>query len=265
MVWGTGAEPEQPVGGPDYGISAVERAFDVVAALMHGGPSSLAAIATQAGGNRVTAFRILHTLQARGLATQDRPRGPWRLGATWLTIAQAARKQRAVELAAAPAMIALATSTREGVYLAVRDGQEAETLAVHPGDKQVRLYAKRGDRAPLHAGPGRLLLAYAPVPIQRAVLSVKLSRLGPGTRTDPHAIAEDLQRVSARGWLITHDEIEEGAVTVSMPIRSSAGDVLAVLSIISPALRMRAPRPNALLSPLMEAAGAVGAAIGLLP
>jgi IclR family acetate operon transcriptional repressor len=264
MAGRTAAGPDSPGHGPDYGIAAIARMFDVVAAIMHAGPSTLAEIAEQAGCNRATAFRVLHTLQARGLVTQDRPRGPWRLGATWLSVAQAARRQRALELAAAPAMSALAAASHEGVYLAVRDGQEAETLAVHPGDKQIRLYAKRGDRAPLHAGPGRLLLAYAPPSIQRAALATRLARLGPATRTDAASIAADLQRVGARGWLITHDEIEEGVVTVSMPVRDSAGEVLAVLSIISPTLRMKAPRPHTLLTGLMQAAGAVGSAIGVL-
>ncbi len=257
----TAAAPDSP----DYGIAAVGRALDVVAAIVHGGPSTLAAIADQAGCNRPTAFRILHTLQTRGLVMQDHPRGPWRLGATWLSMGRAAGRQSALELAAAPAMAALAASSREGVYFAMRDGQEAETLIVHPGEKQVRIYAKRGDRAPLHAGPGRLLLAYAPPSIQSAVLSHRLAKLGPGTRTDAASIASDLQRLAARGWLITHDEIAEGAVTVSMPVRDSGGEVLGVLSIISPSLRMPGPRPHALLTGLMEAAGAVGAAIGVLP
>ena len=262
MVGGT-AEPDSPGSGRDYGIAAVGRTFDVVAAIIHSGPSTLADIADQAGCNRVTAFRILHTLAARGLVTQDAPRGRWRLGPTWLSVARAARRQRAIERAAAPPMIALATACREGIYLAARDGQEAETIAVHAGGKQVRVYAKQGDRAPLHAGPGRLLLAYAPPAIQRAALAQKLARLGPGTRTDAQAVAAELPRLAARGWLITQDEIGEAIVTVSVPVRDSGGEVLAVLSSISPGRRMRPPRPHMLLSGLTEAAGGVGADIGI--
>lgn len=251
---------------PDYGIAALDRAFDVIAAIMHGGPSTLAAIADEAACNRATAFRILHTLQSRGLVAQDEPRGPWRLGATWLSVGRAALAQGALEFAAAPAMAALAASCHEGVYLAVRDGQEAETVLVQPGDKQVRIYAARGDRAPLHAGPGRLLLAFAPAAIQRAVLAQpRLARLGPNTRTDAAFFTADLPRLVNRGWLITEDEIAEGVATVSLPVRDSAGAVLAVLSIIGPKLRLPGLRQHSLVTPLMTAAGAVGAAIGVLP
>ena len=251
--------------GPDYGIAALDRAFDVVGAIMHGGPATLAEIADGAGCNRATAFRILHTLQARGLVAQDQPRGPWRLGATWVSIGRAAQRQHAIELTAKPAMERLASASHEGVYLARRDGQEAETLIMLPGDKQVRVFAKRGDRAPLHAGPGRLLLAFAPAAIQRAVLGLRLAKLGPKTRTDGAAILADLPRLASRGWLITEDEIEEGVVTVSVPVRNSGGEVLAVLSIICPRLRIPGLRQHSLLTPLMETAGAVGAAVGRLP
>ena len=250
---------------PDYGINAVDRAFDIVAAIVHGGPSTLAAIADQAGCYRATAFRVLHTLQARGLVMQDYPRGPWRLGTTWLAVSRAAMRQHATELAAAPAMAALAASCRENVYLAMRDGQQATLLAVERGDPQVRLYAMPGDRAPLHAGPGRLLLAYAPALVRRGVLTERLARFGPNTRVDAQAVAADLHLIAERGWLITRDEIEEGAVTVSMAVRDSGGEVLAVLSIMAPHLRMPGPRPNRLLTALMEAAGGVGAVIGVLP
>jgi IclR family acetate operon transcriptional repressor len=251
--------------GPGYGIAALDRAFDVVAAIMHGGPATLAEIADGAGCNRATAFRILHTLQARGLVSQEQPRGPWRLGATWVSIGRAAQRQHAVELAAKPAMANLAAASREGVYLARRDGQEAETLIMLPGEKQVRVFARRGDRAPLHAGPGRLLLAFAPASIQHAALAPRLAKLGPKTRTDGTAIAADLPRLASRGWLVTEDEIEEGAVTISVPVRNTGGEVLAVLSIIGPRLRLPGLRQHSLLTPLTETAGVVAAAIGRLP
>jgi IclR family transcriptional regulator, KDG regulon repressor len=261
MPRGTGTGPDNP----DYGIAAVERTFDVVAAIMRLGPSTLASIAAEADCNRATTFRILHTLQSRGLATQDGPRGLWRLGTAWLTVARTTRQQHAMERAAAPFMTALARACRETMYLSVRDGQESEMIAVHPGDKQIRVYAKPGDRSPLHAGSGRLLLAYAPAPIQSAVLTSRLSRLTPSVRIDAPWIAADLQRIRNRGWLITHDEIEEGAVTISTPVRDNAGNVIAALTIASPSIRMRPPRPHTLLATLLDTAMALGAVIGKLP
>ncbi|MEJ1975388.1 MAG: IclR family transcriptional regulator [Acetobacteraceae bacterium] len=257
------AEPG-PLGKPDYGIAAVDRTLDIVAALVRLGPATLSQLALATGSTRVTAFRILHTLQARGLVLQERPRGPWRLGAGWLEVARGAGSQQALARAAAPDMIRLAAATQETVYLFVRDGQESEVVAVHKGDPNVRVYMTVGHRAPLHAGPGRLLLAYAPAPLQRSVLATRLPRMTPATRTDPAWIAADLPRIRTRGWLITNEEVYEGAVSVSTGVRDRSGAVIAMLSIGSPTTRMRAPRPHTLLTPLIAAAETLGRALGLL-
>lgn len=253
-----------PSAGHDYTINSVDRALDVLAAIMHGGTGPLKAIAHHAGCNEATTLRILHTLQHRGMVKQDQSRGPWRLGAACLGIGRAATQQRVVELAARPAMAMLAKTSREGVYLAVRDGQEAELIAIAPGEKKVRLYGKPGDRTLLYAGPARLLLAHAPVHIQQAALAGKLLRAGPNAPTNPAMIVTDLPRLAGRGWLITEDEIEDGVVTVTVPVRDTGSSVLAILSIISPRLRMPSAQARLLLPQMVEASGALTGAIGIL-
>jgi DNA-binding IclR family transcriptional regulator len=249
---------------PDYGIAAVDRALDLVAALTRLGPATLSQLALETGCTRVTAFRILHTLQARGLVLQDGRRGPWQLGTGWQACARAAGSQRALAKAAAPEMTRLAAAVQETVYLSVRDGQEREVVAIQRGDPNVHVYTTVGQRAPLHAGPGRLLLAYAPAALQRSVLATRLPRLTPATRTDPVGINAELPRIRARGWLITTEEMHVGAVSISTGVRDRSGEVVAVLTIASPLTRMRAPRPHTLLTPLIAAGETLGRALGLL-
>ncbi len=246
---------------PSYGIAAVERTMDVLAALARLGPATLTDLAKEANCTRVSAFRILRTLQARGLASQRAQRGAWQLGAGWLLVARAAHRQGAIPFAAARVMADLAESSGDSVYLAVRDGQECETVAVKPGLANTQTYARAGDRTPLLAGPGKLLLAFAPEPLQRAVKTGRLVRLGSGTRADPAVLEAELGRIRQREWLITTHEIAEGAVSVSSPVRDALGEVIAVLSIASPAMRMRPPRPHALLTPLQTSCVTLGRAL----
>ena len=246
---------------PEYGIAAVTRTAALVAALVRLGPSPLTRLAAEAGCTAPNAFRILHTLSALGLAAQNGKRGPWQLGAGWLAVARAAIQHGAVPLATCPVLADLAANFGETVSLIVRDGEQCEVVAVQPSNPAIRPYAGFGERAPLHAGPGRLLLAYAPPGIVRAVLASRLPRLGPATRTDPAWINADLPRIRARNWLITHDEIADGAVTVSVPVRDKAGNVVAAVNVVSSAARMRPPRPHTMLTPLTEAADALGRAL----
>lgn len=247
---------------PDYSIAAVNRALDLLDALARIGPSPLAAIAEAAGCTRTAAFRLLRTLQARGFAIQDEARGVWRLGARWTALGHAAREQGALAATAQPVLAELGQAVGENVYLMVRQDLQAETVALFQADPALRLYAQVGDRRLLHAGAGRLLLAYAPEPVQTQLLAQRLPRFTPATRTDSAWIAADLPRIRTRGYLIAADEVHPGAVSVSAPIRDASGTVVAVLCITAPSMRMRPPRPRSLLPPLLEAAAKLSVTLG---
>jgi DNA-binding IclR family transcriptional regulator len=246
----------------DYSIAAVGRALDLLEALSRIGPAPLAALADQARCTRTAGFRLLRTLEARGFAIQDEARGMWRLGARWGVLGRAAVEQGALEATAMPFLAALGKTCGENVYLRVRDGLESETIAIYQADPALRLYSEVGKRQPLHAGSSRLLLAHAPEAVQTQVLAQRLPRFTPATRTDAAWIAADLQRIRSRGYLLTTDEVVAGAGTVAAPVRDASGQVVAVLSVSAPTMRMRPPRPRALLPMVLDAAGKLSRALG---
>jgi DNA-binding IclR family transcriptional regulator len=238
----------------DYSIAAVGRALDLLEALSRIGPAPLAALADSARCTRTAGFRLLRTLEARGFAIQDEARGMWRLGARWGVLGRAAVEQGALAATAMPFLAALGKTSGENVYLRIRDGLESETIAIYQADPGLRLYSEVGKRQPLHAGSSRLLLAHAPEAVQTQVLVQRLPRFTPATRTDSAWIAADLQRIRTRGYLLTTDEVVAGAATVAAPVRDASGQVVAVLSVSAPTMRMRPPRPRALLPVVMDAA-----------
>lgn len=246
----------------DYSIAAVDRALDLLEALARIGPASLGGLAESAKCTRTAAFRLLRTLQARGFAIQDEARGVWRLGARWGVLSRAAHDQGALAATAAPFLAELGQSLGENTYLGTRDGLEAETIAVFQAEPALRLYSTAGTKGTLHAGSNRLLLAYAPEAIQTQVLAQRLPRFTPATRTDPAWIAADLQRIRARGYLITADEVHPGAVSVTVPVRDAGGQVIAALCVSAPSMRMRPPRPRSLLPQVLEAAAKLSRALG---
>ena len=253
--------PEGDAGRP-YNIAAVDRALDLLEALARIGPASLAAVAEEAGCTRTAGFRLLRTLQARGFAIQDRARGLWRLGARWAMLSRAADVQGALAATAGPVLAALAESTAENAYFIVRAGLEGEVVALHRADPNLRLYFEPARGFALHAGPGRLLLAYAPETVQAQVLSRKLARFTPATRVEPAWIAADMQRIRGRDWLITSEEMFLGSMSVSAPVRDGSGEVIGAVMVASPALRMRPPRPRALVPQVQQAAIDLSAALG---
>jgi DNA-binding IclR family transcriptional regulator len=256
-------EPAKPTRPPrDYSVAVVARTLDLLEALAVVGPAPLAAVADAARCTRTAGFRLLRTLQSRGFAIQDEARGVWRLGARWAALGQAAENQGALAATALPFMGELAKACGENVYLHVRDGQMGETVAIFQADPGLRVYGEVGKRRPLHAGPYRLLLAHAPEAVQTQVLAQKLPRFTPATRTDPIWIAADLQRIRARGYLVTADEIAPGAVSVTVPVRDASGQVVAALCVSAASLRMRPPRPRALVPVAADAAAKLSRCLG---
>src|SRR5690348_15251853 len=257
-----GASQQSSTSTRDYSIAAVGRALDLLEALSRIGPAPLATLASAARCTRTAGFRLLRTLEARGFAIQDEARGMWRLGARWSVLGRAAAEQGALAATAMPILTALGKASGENAYLRVRDGLESETVAIFQADPGLRLYSEVGKRQPLHAGSGRLLLAHAPEAVQTQVLAQRLPRFTPATRTDSAWIAADLQRIRARGYLITTDEVVAGAASVAAPVRDASGQVVAVISVGAPTMRMRPPRPRALLPVVLDAATKLSRALG---
>ncbi|MFO1026652.1 MAG: IclR family transcriptional regulator C-terminal domain-containing protein [Acetobacteraceae bacterium] len=177
-------------------------------------------------------------------------------------LGRAATEQGALAATAMPILAQLGKTTGENVYLVVREGMETETVAIYQTDPAIRMYSEVGKRGPLHAGSNRLLLAFAPEPVQTQLLARRLNRYTPATRTDPTWIAADLQRIRTRGYLITSDEVVAGAVGIAAPVRDASGAVVAGLYIASPSMRMRPPRPRAVLPQVIDAANRLSEALG---
>ena len=246
----------------DYTIAAVDRAIILLEILGSLGPAGLARVAQEAGCTRTAAFRLLRTLGRRGFVVQDGPRGLWRLGARLTLLGQAQGAQGALAATAAPRLIRLAEEAREVVYLLGRTNHDVEILSVHQIDPDLYRYSEAGGRRPLHAGAGRLLLAMAPEVVQIQVLSMALPRFTAVTITNPRQLAVELRRIRERGWLITDNESEAGTFSINAPVRDAAGQVIASVAIIGPALRLRGNRSRVVLVQVIEAAKDVSRLLG---
>lgn len=249
-------QPREP------GTAVLERAIDLLEILAKAGPIALPELARQADCAPATAIRVLRVLQTRGFAVTEEAGKTWRLGARWNAFGQAAVEQGALAATAMPFLTALGIAAGENAYLRVRDGMMSETVAVYQVDPALRIYTEVGGRGPLHAGTSRMLLAHAPESVQTQVLTQRLPRFTPATRTDANWIAADLQRIRARGYLVTADEVVPGAVSVNAPVRDASGEVVAVIFVSAPTMRMRPPRPRALVSIVQDSAAKLSHALG---
>jgi IclR family transcriptional regulator, KDG regulon repressor len=241
-------------GKPIYTVAAVNRALDLLDILSQDGPASLARIAGAAGCTRTAAFRLLRTMAARGYVAQDGARGLWRLGSRFSAMQGEPGIRGPVATVATPVLDRLARETHRVVYLVQRIGQEGIVIALSQTDLSQRRYSELGTALPLHAGCGRLLLAFAPEPVQAQVLAGRLSRFSPATIIDPRRLAIENRMIRGRGWFASQDELIPGSIAFSAPVRDARNTPDWMLTIACPVIRVSGVDRRVLLRIVISAA-----------
>jgi DNA-binding IclR family transcriptional regulator len=220
-------------------VQSVDRAVDLLLAVAAADPGAagVPALARVCGLNRATAWRLLKTLQARGMVAVDETTGLYSLGLTALELGGAAGPG-AVIAAAHPALERLSRQTGETASLAM-PGVGGLTYVDEVTPTAVLTASWLGRSVPLHAtSTGKALLAFLPAAEVGRVLAEELTAFTDATITTPEALAAELAATRARGYGTCAGELESSLYGVSAPVLDRSGRPLAVLSIWGPGNRV---------------------------
>jgi DNA-binding IclR family transcriptional regulator len=234
-------------------IQSVDRAIDLLLAVAAAGPADagVPALAKACGLNRATAWRLLKTLQARGLVTVD-VSGRYTLGVTAVELGGAAGPD-ALIAAAHPVLERMCAQTGETASLAM-PGVGGLTYVDEVTPPAVLTASWLGRTVPLHAtSTGKALLAFLPPAELRRVLPSALHGFTDTTITAAMALDAELVATRSRGYGTCAGELESALYGVSAPVLDRSGRPLAVLSIWGPKDRVPEER-FAELGPIAVAA-----------
>lgn len=240
------------------GIGVAAKLFAVLGAFDADHRSlTLSAIARRAELPVPTVHRLVSDLVAWG-ALQRRPDGAYVVGRRMWDLGLLAPVQSGLRQAASPFLHDIYAATLATVHLAVRDGIEVLYVDRLAGHASVPVVSKVGARLPLHStGVGKVLLAHAPEDVQTTVLA-HLTRHTAYTITQPGRLTAELRRVHKDGFAQTTEEMSLGACSVAVPIRTTAGRVVASLGLVVPNLKRDRAR---LVSALQVAAQGIGRSV----
>lgn len=219
---------------------------------------SLTELSRRAGIPVPTAHRIVGELVEWGGLVR-REDGRYAVGRRLWDAGLLAPVQTGLRRAASPFLHDVYAATLATVHLAVRDGLEVLYVERLAGRASVPIISTVGSRLPLHCtGVGKVLLAHAPEPVQREVLTTRLRRLTRHTITAPGLLAEQLVRVRALGFAMTVEEMSLGACSVAVPVQRGER-VTAAVGIVVPSLRRERSR---LVAALQVAARGIERSLG---
>jgi len=248
------------------GVQSVDRAISVLEILARRGEARVSEVAAEIAVHKSTAFRLLASLEGRGLVEQADERGRYRLGFGIVRLAGAVSAQMDVTRHGRPICERLSARIGETVNLAVAQADRAVSLDQVRGPSAVTAYNWVGQLTPLHAtSSGKVLLAWRhPDQLTEDVGPGPLQRYTPATITDPSALAEDLALVRRAGYAVTVEEFEIGLNAIAAPIREPGGAVVAAVSASGPGYRFTRERMYEVADALVAGAREISRRLGYL-
>ena len=214
----------QPISGtPSSGIGVVDKSVTILAAVALA-PRALAELVDATGLPRATAHRLAVALETHRLISRDAD-GRFVLGPRIGELA--ATRPDAVVSAAGPVLAWVRDECGESTQLYRRDGSERVCVAVAERTHGLRTTVPVGSRLELSAGSGaQVICAWS----------------DPDTLTDTLARSEftarTLAEVRRRGWAQSVAQREAGVASVSAPVLSPDGQLVAAISISGPIERL---------------------------
>lgn len=221
------------------GVGVLDKAAAVLSAL-ESGPATLAGLVTATGLARPTAHRLAVALEHHRLVARDL-QGRFTLGPRLSELAAAAGEDRLLA-AAGPVLARLRDITGESVQLFRRQGEHRVCVAAAERPTGLRDTIPVGSQLSMQAGSAaQVLLAWEDA-----------ERMHRGLENAAFS-AVVLSGIRRRGWAQSVGEREAGVASVSAPVRSPSGKVIAAVSVSGPIERL-SRTPGKMHAPAVMAA-----------
>jgi IclR family transcriptional regulator, acetate operon repressor len=245
-------------------IKSLDRAMSVFEHLSTQRGVSLSALSDQLGESTATLYRILFTLETRGLVEFDQAEQLWHIGPGAFIIGARFLRRTSLVERARPILRKLMEDTGETANLGV--GQSHQVLFVSQVEthSNIRAFFPPGTLSPMHAsGIGKALLAFMdPDLCERIVSRERMERFTEYTLCEADVLMADLEQIRERGYSIDGEEKNIGMRCIAAPVFDNYGEAVAGLSVSGPTSRVSQDKIGALSVAVMAAANALTSALG---
>ena len=223
----------------DYFVRAVGNAIDILEIVSESAePVSLVRLTELLGRSKSSVFRILCTLEQKGLLTRL-PGDLFKLSHSGFAL-RSNREVERLKRVAQPFMRDLSREFRETVSLAFLQSNHIEIIEVIHSPQKIRMYNVVGGIIPPHASSvGKCIAAQQPEAAREYLLTTYgFHQFTPNTIGDAAVLDEEFRRVREQGYAVDREESTMDGCCFGAPIRTSSGHVDAALSISMPKTRL---------------------------
>lgn len=225
---------------------------------------ALSTLASDLNQSPATVYRILVTLEGRGLVEFDQIDQVWHVGPRAFVIGSRFLRRTSLVDRARPVMRMLMEETGETANLGIEQNGRVLFVSQVETHASIRAFFPPGTLSRMHAsGIGKALLSEMDeARIKRFLTDAPLERFTEFTLTDRDAVMADLQATRERGYAIDGEERNLGMRCIAAPIFDIHGEGIAGISVSGPTSRVGLDQIPDLSKAVMTAAKELSAAIG---
>lgn len=245
-------------------IKSLDRAMEVFEFLSEGQGKALTELSSEMGQSPATIYRILVTLEGRGLVEFDPVEQVWHIGPRAFVIGARFLRRSSLVDRARPILRKLMEDTGETANLGMEKGGLVLFLSQVETNASIRAFFPPGTMSPMHSsGIGKALLAEMDAGrLARVLARHDLEAFTGHTITDAALLRADLALAHARGYAIDGEEKTLGMRCIAAPVFDSNNEAVAGISVSGPTSRVDAGQIDRLSAAVIDAARVLSLAIG---
>jgi IclR family acetate operon transcriptional repressor len=245
-------------------IKSLDRAMGVFEFLSESPGKTLSALAKDLGESPATLYRILVTLEGRGLVEFDQLEQVWNIGPRAFIIGSRFLRRTSLVDRARPLLRSLMEATGETANLGIEQNGHVLFVSQVETHASIRAFFPPGTLSRLHAsGIGKALLAQmSSARLEKFLALAPLEAFTEFTLTEPEALAGDLTMIRDRGYSIDGEERNLGMRCIAAPVFDSHGEAIAGISVSGPTSRVGTEQVEGLSRAVVSAARELSIAIG---
>lgn len=245
-------------------IRAIDRAVDVLNAFTRRTPElTIDQITAATGLPRATVYRILYTLERRGLIRFDEKSLTYRLGFQFLAYGNLVASSIDLRQEAEGPLLQLYERTRQSVLLAVREGDTLVYIFRKETPEGLKVASLEGLFRPLVFGAfGAVIMAYLPDDELSRLLKQPIPQFTPDTLTDPDQIRRRLAQIRRDRVFAETNEALLGVTGIAAPVFNMEGQFVAAVGVDGPSVQLCGEQLEQAKLAVMETAAAISKKLG---
>jgi IclR family acetate operon transcriptional repressor len=245
-------------------IKSLDRAMEVFEFLSEAQGKTLTMLANDLSQSPATVYRILVTLEGRGLVEFDQSEQVWHVGPRAFIIGSRFLRRTTLVDRARPILRTLMEQTGETANLGIEQNGHVLFVSQVETHASIRAFFPPGTLSRLHAsGIGKALLSQMEAArIDKFLTDMPLERFTEFTLTQPDALKGDLEVTRQRGYSIDGEERNVGMRCIAAPVFDIHGEAIAGISVSGPTSRVGTEQIASLSTSVLIAARDLSAAIG---